>query len=312
MTKGLVLPQRGLDLLIGSAGRTCSPRSILDCGADRAARSVIRRRADGSDRRNRRRKIHPAGQPWTGTRRPRRGRSGAGRRRRTGRRDRLLPPGSRPPRLSPAGRTRAGSRGRSWVVRRITGRDGRSRAFINDQPVGVGLRRLGALLVEVQDSTTDGAGHPSGHAGFLDAFGADRNRAQRRRILARLARRTRPSVLARRAIEAAQRDEEGLRHAADELATLAPREGEEDRLAEERLRLQQAERRAEAIAASLSELTPRDRRSTWRLAPRQRKWYRGAATAGSAGSGRAEPRRPCPGRAGTRRGRSTGRGGERC
>lgn len=37
------------------------------------------------------------------------------------------------------------------VLRRIVGRDGRSRAFINDQPVGVGLlRRVGSLLVEVQ------------------------------------------------------------------------------------------------------------------------------------------------------------------
>ena len=40
-----------------------------------------------------------------------------------------------------------------------------------------------------------------------------------------------------------------------------PREGEEDRLAAERQRLQQGERRAEAIAAALAELTPRDRRS---------------------------------------------------
>ncbi|WP_048863104.1 AAA family ATPase, partial [Acidisphaera rubrifaciens] len=37
------------------------------------------------------------------------------------------------------------------ILRRIVGRDGRSRAFINDQPAGIALlRRLGALLVEVQ------------------------------------------------------------------------------------------------------------------------------------------------------------------
>ena len=46
-----------------------------------------------------------------------------------------------------------------------------------------------------------------------------------------------------------------------ELAALAPEEDEEDRLAAERQRLQQGERRAEAIAAALAELTPRDRRS---------------------------------------------------
>src|SRR5262249_48602502 len=37
------------------------------------------------------------------------------------------------------------------VLRRIVMKDGRSRAFINDQPAGVALlRRIGALLVEVQ------------------------------------------------------------------------------------------------------------------------------------------------------------------
>ena len=42
---------------------------------------------------------------------------------------------------------------------------------------------------------------------------------------------------------------------------LAPRDGEEERLAQERQRLQQGERHAEAIAAALAELAPRDRRS---------------------------------------------------
>ncbi len=37
------------------------------------------------------------------------------------------------------------------VLRRVVAKDGKSRAFVNDQPVGVALlRRLGALLVEIQ------------------------------------------------------------------------------------------------------------------------------------------------------------------
>ena len=37
------------------------------------------------------------------------------------------------------------------VLRRVITKDGRSRAFVNDEPVSVGLlRRIGALLVEVQ------------------------------------------------------------------------------------------------------------------------------------------------------------------
>ena len=151
------------------------------------------------------------------------------------------------------------------VLRRIVTRDGRSRAFINDHPVGVGLlRRLGALLVEVQGqheqmSLADSASH----AGLLDTFGIPS--AMRgavldawkswRDALRRLEQ-------AREAIAAAERDEEWLRHAVDELATLAPRTDEEEVLARERQRLQGHERRAEAIAAALAELTPRDRRSS--------------------------------------------------
>ncbi len=113
---------------------------------------------------------------------------------------------------------------------------------------------------------------------------------------------------AREAIAAAERDEEWLRHAVDELATLAPRLGEEDALARERQRLQQNERRAEAIAAALSELTPRDRRGAGPAAS-----LRAAARALQ----RLVPVRPAgggePGRSGTRRagtgGGGAGRGG---
>ena len=63
---------------------------------------------------------------------------------------------------------------------------------------------------------------------------------------------------AREAIAAAERDEEWLRHAVEELAGLAPQPDEEERLAQERQRLQQGERRAEAIAAAL----PNWRRAT--------------------------------------------------
>ena len=153
------------------------------------------------------------------------------------------------------------------VLRRVVGRDGRSRAFLNDQPVGVTLlRRAAALLVEVQGQHEQmGLADPASHGALLDAFGVAPALRQAvlgawrdwRAALAALA-------AARERIEAAARDEEWLRHAVDELARLAPTEGEEYRLAAERQRLQQGERRAEAIAAALAELTPasggRDRR----------------------------------------------------
>jgi DNA repair protein RecN (Recombination protein N) len=151
------------------------------------------------------------------------------------------------------------------VLRRIVTKDGRSRAFVNDHPVGVGLlRRIGALLVEVQGQHEQmSLADPASHAGLLDAFGVP---AQLRSAASETWRIWREAQArleqAREAIAAAERDEEWLRHAVDELATLAPRIGEEETLARERQRLQQNERRGEAIASALAELAPRDRRNS--------------------------------------------------
>ena len=150
------------------------------------------------------------------------------------------------------------------VLRRTVNKDGRSRAFVNDNPVGVGLlRRIGEFLVEVQGQHEQmSLADPSRHLGLLDAFGIP-GALRRRTAEAWRAWQDALSTLkkARDAIADAERDEEWLRHAVDELATLAPRIGEEETLAKERLRLQQNERRAEAIASALAELTPRDRRT---------------------------------------------------
>ncbi|WP_043828920.1 DNA repair protein RecN [Muricoccus aerilatus] len=149
------------------------------------------------------------------------------------------------------------------VLRRIVTVDGRSRAFVNDEPVGVALlRRLGALLVEVQGQHDQvGLADPATHAGLLDAFGG---LDPRRNAVAEAYRAWRGAERAlkeaREAIAAAQRDEEWLRHSVQELSDLAPQEGEEDALASERQGLQGSERRAEAIASALSEIQPRDRR----------------------------------------------------
>ena len=149
------------------------------------------------------------------------------------------------------------------VLRRLVTKDGRSRAFVNDQPAGVALlRRIGALLVEVQGQHEQmGLADSASHTTLLDLFGVP---ADRRDAVARAWRAWRQAEhrlhSARAAIESARRDEEWLRHAVDELATLAPRPNEEDQLVADRQRLQQNERQAEAISAAIAELTPRDRR----------------------------------------------------
>ena len=149
------------------------------------------------------------------------------------------------------------------LVRRIVGRDGRSRALVNDQPVSVGfLKNLAGLLIELQGQHEQvGLADPANHIFLLDSFGvpaaprADVAAAHKawREAAARLAG-------AEKKIEETAREEEFLRHAADELGKMNPVAGEEEALAHERLRLQAGERRAEAIAAAIAELRPKDRR----------------------------------------------------
>jgi DNA repair protein RecN (Recombination protein N) len=149
------------------------------------------------------------------------------------------------------------------VLRRVVERGGRSRAWVNDTPVGAAaLRQVGALLVEVQGQHDQmGLADPAGHLKLLDGFGVSAD------LLADIAARYRAwRAAAERldaaltAIAAARRDEDFLRHATDELDALAPQPDEETQLAEARQRLQQGEKRAEAVAAALTELMPRDRR----------------------------------------------------
>jgi DNA repair protein RecN (Recombination protein N) len=154
--------------------------------------------------------------------------------------------------------------GAEILLRRIVGKDGRSRALINDQAVSVALlKRVSALLIEVQGQHEQvGLADPANHLLLLDAFGVPE--AVRARVAgAHKGWKDAAGRLkaAEEAIEEAAREEDLLRHAVAELSTLAPQQGEEEALAAERLRLQSGERRAEAIAAALAELTPRDRRA---------------------------------------------------
>ncbi len=150
------------------------------------------------------------------------------------------------------------------VLRRMVGRDGRSRAFLNDQPVGVALlRRAGALLVEVQGQHEQmGLADPATHAGLLDQFGvAAGPRGAVAAAWTSWRRAETALAAARAALAEAAREEEWLRHASAELDALAPEPGEEEALVGERQELQHGERRAEAIVAAIAELTPRDRRN---------------------------------------------------
>jgi DNA repair protein RecN (Recombination protein N) len=136
------------------------------------------------------------------------------------------------------------------ILRRVQVSDGRTRAFVNDQPVSVQvLRAIGAALVEIHGQHDDRAlVEPVTHRAILDAFGGLQAPAQAVADAARSVREAQAALNEHRArIAKARKEAEFLRHAVEELAALAPQPGEEAELAERRLVMMQSEKVAEEL-----------------------------------------------------------------
>ncbi len=136
------------------------------------------------------------------------------------------------------------------IVRRVQFADGRTRAFVNDQPVGVGvLRALGAALVEIHGQHDDRAFTDAAtHRALLDAYGGLEVETEAVVRLWDERRASEIAVAAHRAeVERVAREAEWLRHAVDELRRLAPQAGEETALAERRAAMMQAEKVADDL-----------------------------------------------------------------
>ena len=120
------------------------------------------------------------------------------------------------------------------IVRRVQFADGRTRAFVNDQPVSVQvLRALGSALVEIHGQHDDRAFvDASTHRALLDAYGGIGGDAAE---VARLWEERRAREVAvekhRAEVDRANREADWLRHAVEELGKLAPESGEETSLA---------------------------------------------------------------------------------
>ena len=137
------------------------------------------------------------------------------------------------------------------ILRRVQGADGRSRAFVNDQPVSIVLlRQVGALLVEIHGQHDDRAMvEPSMHRALLDAFGGlDNERAAVAAAHAAWQETSTAVVALKDRIAAARAEAAYLRAAVDELAGLAPKPDEEDALADRRQQMMRAEKVAGDIA----------------------------------------------------------------
>ena len=141
--------------------------------------------------------------------------------------------------------------GEPLIVRRQLKADGKSKAFVNDQPVSVGLlREIAGFLVELHGQHDDrGLVNPRGHRALLDRFaGVDG---------AKLAaawtgwRRAEDALAeARLAVETAKADQDLLLAHLAELTALEPQAGEEARLAETRADMQKGEK----LSGDLEEL----------------------------------------------------------
>lgn len=138
------------------------------------------------------------------------------------------------------------------ILRRSLGRDGRSKAFINDAPVGVQLlKETGGYLVEIHSQfETQGLLDPATHLGVLDEYAGNDTaglaaawktwKGAKDRLEQALA-----------DIESLRLQEEYLKYAVAELERLDPQPGEEAILAEKR----QALLNRDKIASAFGQVT---------------------------------------------------------
>ncbi|HEX4801656.1 MAG TPA: AAA family ATPase, partial [Sphingomicrobium sp.] len=138
--------------------------------------------------------------------------------------------------------------GEPLIVRRTLKSDGGSRAFVGGGAVPAGvLRDLGALAIEIHGQHDDrGLLNPKGHRALLDAFGK-LDVAPVEAAWAKVTRTEAELTQARAEAAAAERDREWLEHASAEIEALAPEEGEETRLAEERAAMQAGLKAGESL-----------------------------------------------------------------
>jgi DNA repair protein RecN (Recombination protein N) len=141
------------------------------------------------------------------------------------------------------------------VLRRVVGADGRSRGFVNDQPVSTGLlRQIGGLLIEVHGQhEQQGLFEPAVQRGLLDAYGGlEGHLMELRQVHAAWRELERQRAEIADQLERAAAEEDYLRHVLAELDALAPEPDEEETLAALRARLMDREKITAAIGEALA------------------------------------------------------------
>jgi len=136
------------------------------------------------------------------------------------------------------------------ILRRVQFSDGRTRAFINDQPVSVQiLREVGRRLVEIHGQHDERALVDSAtHRALLDAFAGHIDRVgEVGRLYAAWQIATSAVESERARLAKAIMDADYIRHAVEELTAIAPKPGEEKELADRRALLMRSEKVADDL-----------------------------------------------------------------
>lgn len=144
------------------------------------------------------------------------------------------------------------------IIRRVVKSDGKSKAWINDQPISIGLLKdIGAYLVEYHGQfETHGLRDPDRHGAMLDSYaGLTHETVDLKTFWKTWRKAERILKEAERQAEEAKEEEDYLRACLEDLDKLAPELGEEDTLSELRQRLKNKEEIVHALNSAQKSLT---------------------------------------------------------
>lgn len=143
--------------------------------------------------------------------------------------------------------------GNQIILRRVITKDGRSKAFVNDQPVSVTLlRQIGESLIEIHGQHDErGLLNPGGHRALLDEFGDYNDLIKSVESEFHKLTTLKDSLETEtEKLRIAKQDEEYITHNLEELDQLSLSIGEEQSLAAKRTQMM----RGEALSDGLNEL----------------------------------------------------------
>lgn len=136
------------------------------------------------------------------------------------------------------------------ILRRSLTKEGKSKAFVNDDPVSVSLlKKIGELLVEIHGQyDTHSLLNPQTHLFLLDSYAAHSDLVENvRNCWEKFNHKKKSLQQAYTEIDAARREEDFYRESLEDLDALSPQEGEEDKLTALRTRLMRKEQISKSI-----------------------------------------------------------------